>query len=1273
MISQPLFDLPFLAATWDAEFRAYLASGQDETVRARLIKWAGRAKLKETSSEAAFIRLFFHDLWGYSLQGDRADGAYQCHPQFAVARAGQAGSTGAADLAIGNFGTAGTPATPQVLCEFKDIRSSLDSPQNRKGNARSPVQQGFDYLRESRTALLGNEPVEPQWAIVTDMNEFRLYHWSRGIAQCQRFVIATPDTAEETVALVADSDAARFQRFIFLRIFQPAALLAERGDAYLAKLLKNQLTHEAAIEEAFYREYRAYRETLFRTLVAANPAFPGTQGKLVRLAQRFLDRCIFLLFCEDMGKALAFPPNLYRDVLIRYSTDPLYGPDDSAPWDRLKAIFRAMDRGGPVGPHTINRFNGGLFEPLPDLENLHIPASIFCAARQGESASSLLTHPLTLLYFSAKYNFGIKNAVRDRTINFYTLGRIFEQSITELEIMEAEADHRPSLNLLTKRKRDGVYYTPEWVTGYIVEETVGARLHDIKAELDLLPDHRPSDSDVALYRAFLNDRRRTAPVAGTWLAGLTEYRRSLNAIRIADPACGSGAFLIQSLERLKREHRWVADETTRLTGHAEFWDMDVVVNDILSHNLYGVDINPESVEIAKLALWMHTATRDKPLSSLDHNIRCGNSLVAPDFYASQPPELFTETEREHVNAFDWHAAFPEVFAAGGFDCIVGNPPYVKLQHFRRVQPQVAEYLLGATAADGSPLYRSTRTGNFDLYLPFIEKGLTLLRPDGHMGFIAPNLWQVNEYGAALRALLHANRRLDRWVDFKSFQVFREAITYTALQFFTGRPNAAIRCAFAPDGAVAHIDWERPAAAIPYAELAADDTWNLLPDAERRLIDRLRRECKPLEDSCKAIIVGIQTSADDIYHLTRLAADRYRTAAGIDVAIEDVIMRPLVSGPEAKRYQQPKSDTYLLFPYDITVSRPALFPPSQMAARFPQAWAYLKSHESALRTRENRKMDRDDCWYGYNYPKNLDKQELPKLCVAQTVPAMRVSFDHEGAFFFNNVRVNGILPTSIEDGWYLLGILNAPVADFVFRRVAKPKDNGYFEANKQFIAPLPIPDATPEERRAVAAGARQLQDLCTRRRDLVDRLVTRLASNQTVPDDHTPDWLWADVGTAATWRVSSEAPAGATGRALNAWAKDRMQAALDARLAELDTRLRPGARFAVTHADDAVRVSIDGQTAIQRFGLPDAAWVALQWRHALRDQNVTEAFDGRRLLSPLLQLRQTADSHFRQTLLALDRELTATDAEIETAETDLNLVINRLYHVTPSEHEQITRK
>ena len=144
-----------------------------------------------------------------------------------------------------------------------------------------------------------------------------------------------------------------------------------------------------------------------------------------------------------------------------------------------------MREGKPFREIKINKFNGGLFEEDAEIESLKIPSFVFCIKNQGVNPESILKSGNTLLYFSAKYNFGESESGGDRSITLITLGRIFEQSITELEIMEAKADDRISLMELSKRKTDGVYYTPEWVTKYIVEETVGRKLEDIKKEIGL--------------------------------------------------------------------------------------------------------------------------------------------------------------------------------------------------------------------------------------------------------------------------------------------------------------------------------------------------------------------------------------------------------------------------------------------------------------------------------------------------------------------------------------------------------------------------------------------------------------------------------------------------------------------------------------------------------------------------------------------------------------------------------------------------------------------
>jgi len=1284
MDHNPLFSDDYLLSRWEPEFHAYLESGEDDTLRERLRNWAARdAALTETQLEAQFDDLFFKRTWGYWGTAEKGkDDGYCLNAQYGVDGAGQTGGRGAADLALGWWGREDVPPVAQALCEFKDIRSGLDAPQKRKGNDRSPVKQCFDYLKYAFDATDAHSTLTPAWGVVTDMNEFRLYARRVGDSHYQRFFVRSPEAS--AVSMVGDGEAAAFQRFLFWKVFQRDMLLAHYGKSELEKLLEDQWVREKELEKGFYREYQAYREAVFEAIQAANPGFRGTRGTLVKLTQRFLDRCLFILFCEDMGKALDFPTDLLRDMLMRESTSPTYAPDFTNCWELVKQLFRTMRDGGPFPPdHEINRFNGGLFEELPDLEALAIPNRVFCAKGQGQSAQALGRHRDTLLYLAANYNFGAHGAGHERTITLYALGRIFEQSITDLEYMEAEADAKDTLATVNRRKRDGVYYTPEWVTDYIVKETVGARLADIRAGLGLELGAQPPAADVKDYRSFLSSaRRRKVPdnAASRMVRRLDEYEAALSRVKVLDPACGSGAFLIQALQFLLKERRTIAEERARITGTGSLFDNDASMRAILSDNLYGVDINPESVEITQLALWLNTALPGKPLSNLDAHIRCGNSLVGPDFedfyHAKHPNALFADLDdqaREDVNVFDWRAAFPEVFGPDvpegerGFDCVIGNPPYVKLQHFRKLKPDESDYYVEAKAPDGGPRYASAQTGNFDLYLPFVEQGVSLLSPRGRMGYIAPSLWLKNEYGLGLRRKVKRERSLDRWIDFKSFQVFEESTTYTALQFFTGSPNERVRFFLAPDGDITPVDWSADVEAVAYDELPAEEAWNLQHSGQAHLLEKFRSEFSPLSDWVSGISVGIQTSANDIYHFIQVNEGTFQPIGfeGMAVELELDLLHPLLKGPDVKRYIEPRASLWILVPYHISGDKAELVPSDVLQRRFPKTWRYFKLHEADLRAREGNKMDRDDMWWGYNYPKNIDKQNLPRLMIAGTAMGLRIAADREGKYTQDDRRVFAIIPRKRRDLFFLEGVLNSPAPNFVFRNIARPKAGGFYDIEAQFLAPLPIPDATDREKAEVGRRAKRLQELHTARRDKAALLQRRLDSDQCVGDKRTETWLWADVKTRAAWK--RQAPEALSARERTAWARERYASRLAAHLDKVDAVLSPGIAFSVERNGGEVRFLAAGAPlAAVYVDEAEAPFLAAQWRQVARTTNVTEKFKAKTLVKSLLALRETDNTALRDQVAALDAEILALDAEIARAEADMNALVYRLYGLSDEE-------
>ncbi len=586
---------------------------------------------------------------------------------------------------------------------------------------------------------------------------------------------------------------------------------------------------------------------------------------------------------------------------------------------------------------------------------------------------------------------------------------------------------------------------------------------------------------------------------------------------------------------------------------------------------------------------------------------------------------------------------------------------------------MAEFLREGRPEVGIRPYASTQSGNFDLYLPFIEKGLTLLNEHGRLGYIAPSLWVTNEYGQGLRSFIAAGRNLDRWIDFKSYQVFDEATNYTALQFFTKAPNKTIRVAEAPTGDIPDDPWGGVGRALVYGRQEFGERWLLLTGEARALIDRLYQSCKRLDNPkhTSSIFVGIQTSADAIYHLTRLGPSRYlctprgeRADPPYEVEIEDALMKPLISGAETKRYVTPETNTHLLFPYVISDNGARLIDKTTMQNQYRKAWMYLLSYETVLRARENGKMDDDHNWWGYNYPKNLDKQEIVKLVIPRLVNDFACSVDDTGSVYLDNVDVGGVVITDGEERFFISGVLNSPTTNFVFKRISKPFRGGYFSANKQFIAPLPIPPASPFDRADVAARAKALQAAHTARRDTLVKIQRRLSATRQRNKPET--WLFAGLKTKRELAAAAPAPLDAEDK--QKWAEQRYSLDLAAYHDAIKVRLRPGAPLAVSFADGELSFAIDGVPVIDRVFVGDAegVFIAAQWRVVAATFTVTEGTEGKKLAEALRKLAVADNPALVQQIIALEGELSALDANIARQEAEMNALVNRLYGLTEAE-------
>jgi hypothetical protein len=443
---------------------------------------------------------------------------------------------------------------------------------------------------------------------------------------------------------------------------------------------------------------------------------------------------------------------------------------------------------------------------------------------------------------------------------------------------------------------------------------------------------------------------------------------------------------------------------------------------------------------------------------------------------------------------------------------------------------------------------------------------------------------------------------------------------------------------------------------------------MLSGAERELVDRLDTSCDRLVDRnvTSAIFQGLITSADSVYHLRRVGPGRYisRASEGSEVRIEDALMHPLVSGTEAKRYIEPETDTYILFPYQRAGHAVRLIDVDRLEQGFPLAWAYLRSHEADLRARENGGFD-DDQWYRFGRHQNLDKQDVEKLVVAQTVPGMRVCHDSTASKYLNNVRVNGILPAEGIDIGFLLAVLNGPVCDWVFRRIAKPKDNQYFEANRQFIAPLPVPRADEASRNAIGATARELQGLYSSRRDTLRDLGHRLDASPS--QNRGLDFIFPTLRTARQRR--GDAPRGIDA---GAWATAAYHAELEEHYGAIASALHPDVVMEAAFERGELRVLADGATIIDGIFVDavEGPFIAAQWNARLDSFTPPTNNPGRSLVNLLRRLIVTDNQALRDQVIALALEQQTTRAAIVQSETALNERLYSLYGLTQAERRMI---
>lgn len=683
-----------------------------------------------------------------------------------------------------------------------------------------------------------------------------------------------------------------------------------------------------------------FRQWLAKAIYAENKAaFPEADtihgaARLTECVQRLIDRLVFIRVCEDRGIA--------KWGELRGIVDDISANGGDL-FQTLCSFFRRLD----------GEYNGYLFKPHDLLETLTVPAD------------ELVDFIRTLYPPDAPWDFA--------KIGDDILGVVYERFLGQTVTVRrntAVVEEKPEV-----RHAGGVYYTPRFVVDTIIRRVIGPKIKG-KSPLEVL------------------------------------------SVKVLDPACGSGSFLVAAFGHLiehcraavaanpelakgevpaidsakrrgaSKKKRQIAfqDEKTKAWHLAP--DFKAA---LLTSCIHGVDIDAQAVEVTIMSLylkmlegalptdWQRNWLENELLPSLDNNILCGNSLISAEDYdrflnaKGKDTGGLYDTESadttHRINRFDWasrargfgrfldtaarrrrakigvHVGSSEDTAnLGGFDCIIGNPPYIRVQELKKWAPEECEFYKWR--------YKSAAKGNYDIYVVFTEKAIELLAPDGLCGFIMPHKWWQAKYGADLRAALGPARLLRSVVDFRQEQVFDGATTYTAIHVLGRQPNpgdvayaATLRLVDGAaqmrqiEDAIPSVDLETASAAHPGA-----GSWSFVSREKDVLATIKAQGLRPLGEVAR-LAQGLKTSADKVYVLTvetrRGSLTKVRSAeTGRIHEIESQVLRPLIKSEHMKRFTVEASDRVLLFPYELTEDSYEPYSQARWRRDFPEAWRYL---------------------------------------------------------------------------------------------------------------------------------------------------------------------------------------------------------------------------------------------------------------------------------------------------------------------------------------------
>jgi type I restriction-modification system DNA methylase subunit len=662
--------------------------------------------------------------------------------------------------------------------------------------------------------------------------------------------------------------------------------------------------------------------------------------------------------------------------------------DEGAYFSNMYRLFGEADR----------KYNSGLFDFSKDTLSKSVVID-------NKVISTIVSE---LYYPKSPYEFSVIGAEILGTAYERFLGKVIRLTAGH----QAKVEEKPEV-----RKAGGVFYTPQYIVEYIVKNTVGK----------LVEGKTPEE---------------------------------IEKIKICDPACGSGSFLLGAYQFLLNYHtdwytknykksRNVKDSPLTPEGNLS----TQIKKEILLNNIFGVDIDTQAVEVTKLSLLMKcmegetaasmqtTLTFERVLPTLDTNIKSGNSLIDFDFYEGQ----LDFGEDKKIKPFNWKQAFPQVFKQGGFDVVIGNPPYVE---FKQLDIQIKKAL--------EPKYKTAK-GKYDLFIPFIEKGLQLLNQNGVISYIVPSMFIKRDYGKEIRKYIAENAQIQKLIYFGDFQVFDQVTVFPFI--FILSKNKTYQTSeivlFPTQKGLNHFAVNK-SLNNPLNDISLKYTistnhfdsnpWSLQDDAIKSLKDKIEGTPNSvrLQDISKYIFVGIQSGKDEVFFLNEETINNQQ--------LEREIVIPIFKGRDIMKYKSSWGGTYIIFPYDKESNK--VIDENRLKNTYPNVYRYLKERRDLLKGRDYFEKS-NKLWYELWCERNFQKFNQLKIVNAEISDNNRFYLD-SSSFLGNTKTFNTVLIDDWKNQYlYVLGILNSSVLEFFHKQISVPKAGGFFEYKTQFLNHYPI--------------------------------------------------------------------------------------------------------------------------------------------------------------------------------------------------------------------------